>query len=116
MFDIKNLNIQLDGETIRRFKANFRDLYYGAPRWLRRIVILSLLVGIGYFVYTRVKMSYDVDEVLDQIETLEKKLNQTIYSDQYLYDISNVVQTVRILQEMNDDQTRCVIQFLDIME
>ena len=61
-------------------------------------------------------MSYDVEEVSDQIDALEMKLNQTIYSDQYIYDISNVVQTVRIFQEMNDDQTKCVLQFLDILD
>ena len=116
MFDIKTLNISLDGETVARLKSGIKDLYYGTPRWLRRIVILSIIVGIGYFVYSRVRMSYDVNEVLDQIELLNRKLHQTIYSDQYLYDISNVVQTVRILQEMNDDQTRCVLQFLDILD
>ena len=65
MFDIKTLNISLDGETVARLKASIRELFYGTPLWLRRILVFSLILGIGYFVYSRVKMSYDVEEVSD---------------------------------------------------
>ena len=70
----------------------------------------------SYFVYSRIKMSYAVEEVHTEIEDLKHKFAQTIYSEQYLYDISNVVITVRTLQEINDDQERCVLQFLEILE
>lgn len=70
----------------------------------------------SYFVYSRIKMSYEVEEVHTEIEDLKHKFAQTIYSEQYLYDISNVVMTVRTLQEINDDQERCVLQFLEILE
>ena len=103
MFDIKTLNISLDGETITRLKASIREMFYGTPLWLRRILVLSIIVGLGYFVYSRVKMSYDVEEVVTEITDLKQKFSQTIYSEQYLYDISNVVMTVRTLQELNDD-------------
>ena len=116
MFDIKTLNISLDGETITRLKASIREMFYGTPLWLRRILVLSIIVGLGYFVYSRIKMSYDVEEVVTEITDLKQKFSQTIYSEQYLYDISNVVMTVRTLQEINDDQERCVLQFLEILE
>lgn len=116
MLDIKTLNISLDAETITRLKAGLRELFYGTPLWLRRILVLSLVIGLGYFVYSRVKMSYDVEEVAVEIETLKEKFSQTIYSEQYVYDISNVIITIRTLQEINDDQERCVMQFLEILE
>lgn len=53
--------------------------------------------------YARLKMSYDVDNVYEQVDELDKRLNQTIYSDQYVYDISNLVMTLKTLQTTNDD-------------
>ena len=35
---------------------------------------------------------------------------------QYVYDISNLVMTLKTLQTTNDDQTMCVLQFLDILD
>ena len=61
-------------------------------------------------------MSYDVEDVYEQVDELNKRLNQTIYSEQYMYDISNLVMTLKTLQTTNDDQTRCVLQFLDILD
>ena len=66
--------------------------------------------------YARLKMSYDVDNVYEQVDELDKRLNHTIYSDQYVYDISNLVMTLKTLQTTDDDQTMCVLQFLDILD
>ena len=116
MLDNKTLNIQIDGEFFKRIRENFKNLYYGAPKWLRYILITTLVCGSIYFMYARLKMSYDVDDVYEQVDELDKRLNQTIYSEQYMYDISNLVMTLKTLQTTNDDQTRCVLQFLDFLD
>ena len=97
MLDIKTLNIQLDGQTVTRLKQSIKEMFFGIPLWLRTILIFSIIVGLSYFVYSRIKMSYEVEEVHAEIEDLKHKFAQTIYSEQYLYDISNVVMTVRTL-------------------
>lgn len=116
MLDIKTLNIQIDGDFFKRIREQLKNLYYGAPKWLRYILITTLVCGGLYFMYARLKMSYDVDNVYEQVDELDKRLNQTIYSDQYVYDISNLVMTLKTLQTTNDDQTMCVLQFLDILD
>ena len=65
MLDIKTLNIQIDGDFFKRIREQFKNLYYGAPKWLRYILIATLVCGSFYFMYARLKMSYDVDNVYE---------------------------------------------------
>lgn len=99
MLDIKNLVVKIPdgfGKKITSFGKKFFD---GMPVWLRNLLIVVVAFGGLYFVTQRIYMSYDMEDVRAEISELNEKCKTTVFYDRYVYDVSNVVISTKMLQK-----------------
>ena len=75
-----------------------KEMWFGMPKWLRYMLVTTVIVGALYFLYNRLTISYDVSGLHDEITILNERCEKTVFYDRYQYDIQNVVTSFKTLQ------------------
>lgn len=96
MFTIKN--IEITDAAVAKLVKCLTSFWFGVPSWLRSLLIVVIVGGASYFLYTRLSMSYDVEELQTEIAYLNEKCNTTVFYDRYIYDISNLIDATQNLE------------------
>lgn len=100
MLSIKNIDISdVAINTVLKVAHTF---WNSTPPWLRGLLILVILFGGGYFLYTRISMSYDVSNLEKEIATLNEKCATTVFYDRYVYDVVNLIYISKSLENEID--------------
>lgn len=116
MLDIKTIEFKLSDESIKRLTTMFKNLWFGMPRWLRNLLIVVVCMGATYFLYNRIIISYDMESLQKEVKELNDKCKSSVFYDKYSYDVSNVITSVKTIENQvdamyNDNQT-----LLDLFE
>lgn len=102
MLDIKNLDIKIDNEAFQKIMGFLKQTWDGIPGWLRNVLIVTVIAGGVYYLYNRISISYDIDDLTAEVNTLNKRYDTTVFYDRYVYDINNVLTSVKTLEmQMN---------------
>lgn len=98
--NLKDLN--LSDRTVNKLVDFLKDMWFGIPVWLRNLLVVVVVLGGGYFVYTRLVMSYDVETLVSEVAILHEKTSTSVIYDRYIYDISNLIQLTQNLENELD--------------
>lgn len=109
MFDIKNLEIKIPDGFGKNIRGLIKKFLYGIPSWLRHLLLIVVVGGGIYFMYLRISISYDVESVKNEVIELNEKCKTTVFYDRYMYDVSNVVISTKMLQK----QTQTLIENME---
>jgi hypothetical protein len=98
MLDVNKLTVNIPEGLSNKALEFAKEMWLGMPKWLRYMLIITVVGGAMYFVYNRLMISYDVTNLQDELNGLTSRYNQSVLYDRYQYDIQNVVTTVKTLQ------------------
>ena len=102
LINIQKLDFKLTDQQIASLKSFFLTHWFGVPRWLRVVVFGSVIIGGLYFLYNRLVTASNVDDIRHDLKELNEKANKNIVMDRYVFDVGNVVTSVRTLQQEID--------------
>ena len=114
MFDIKNLVIKIPDGLGKKFTGFMKKFIDGTPNWLRYLLIAVVFGGGAFFLTQRIHMSYDVEIVQKEISELNEKCKTTVFYDRYVYDVSNVVISTKMLQKQIKTMFESYERMIDI--
>lgn len=116
MLDIKTIEFKLSDETVQRLTTMFKNLWLGMPRWLRNLLIVVVCMGATYFLYNRVVISYDMESLQKEVKDLNDKCKSSVFYDKYSYDVSNVITSVKTMENQIDAMYNDNQALLDLFE
>lgn len=113
----KDLN--LSDRTVNKVVDFLKDMWFGIPVWLRNLLVVIVAMGGGYFIYTRLTMSYDIDTLITEVSALNEKTSVSVIYDRYIYDISNLIQLnqnleneVDLMYYYHEENMKILIEFM----
>ena len=98
MLDVNKLTVNIPEGLSNKALEFAKEMWLGMPKWLRYLLVITVVFGAMYFVYNRLMISYDVTNLQDELNGLTSRYNQSVLYDRYQYDIQNIVTTVKTLQ------------------
>lgn len=99
-FNLKDLNFS--EKSVKWVLTWFKDFWFTVPAWLRNLLLFVVIGGGGYFLYTRVSMSYDMDTLVSEVALLHEKCSTSVIYDRYIYDVSNLIQITQTMENEMD--------------
>ena len=108
-------NIKLEhgfiAESLRLIKE-----FFNQPIWLIILLVISITMGLSYYLYTR-------NEYIQTIETLQTEINQltlivynNVNKDEYKKTLFNLITELTLLKHAQDLDYNIDVQQLDVIE
>ena len=116
MLDIKTIEFKLSDESVQRLTTMFKNLWFGMPSWLRNLLIVVVCMGATYFLYNRIIISYDMESLQKEVKELNDKCKSSVFYDKYSYDVSNVITSVKTIENEVDAMYNDNQALLDLFE
>ena len=120
MLDIKNVDIKIDNEVFQKIISFLKQTWLGIPRWLRNVLIVTVFMGGMYYLYNRIVISYDIEDLQTEVSTLNTRYGTTVFYDRYVYDINNVLTSVKTIEHQLDvifnEQIECMGAFAEFVK
>ena len=102
MLDIKNVDIKIDSEATKTLGNFIKKTWTGIPKWLRTLFVVTVACGALYFLYNRISISYDIELLENEVKELDERFGVAVFYDRYVYDINNVITTVKTFEKQLD--------------
>lgn len=86
---------------------------------MRNVLIVTVIAGGIYYLYNRIVISYDIEDLTTEVNTLNSRYDTTVFYDRYVYDINNMLTSVKTLEmQMNvifNEQMSCMDAFSEFV-
>lgn len=119
MLDIKIGDVKIDKEVFQKIIGFLKKMWLGIPRWLRNVLIVTVIAGGMYYLYNRIVISYNIEDLHTEVSTLNERYETTVFYDRYVYDINNVLTSVKTLEKQMDvifnEQMSCMDAFTEFV-
>lgn len=102
MLDFKTFEVKLGDQSTGKILTFLNYIWIGIPKWLRNLMLVTVMAGGMYYLYNRISLSYDVDEIQADVNELNERIGSTVFKERYQYDIQNVIQTVKTIEAQMD--------------
>ena len=97
MLDINKVEVKVSDETVQKATNWFKAIWYGAPKWLRVLLCVTLFIGGAYFLYNRFETADQVDELHEELKRINQRYQGVVFVDSYAYDVGNFVVVARAI-------------------
>ena len=99
MLDLNKVEINVSDQTVQSVTGYIKNIWYGAPGWLRALLCVSVICGALYFLYNRIDTASRVDELRAEIQKLNQSCEKAVFLDRYAYDISNFINVAKAMDQ-----------------
>ena len=116
MLDVNKLTVNIPEGLSNKALEFAKEMWLGMPKWLRYLLIITVVGGALYFLYNRLSLSYDVTNLEEELANLNSHYQESVLYDRYQYDIQNVVTTVKTLQIQFTTLCEFQTELIDILD
>jgi hypothetical protein len=83
MLDINKVEVKVSDETVQNATNWLKAIWYGAPKWLRVLLCVTLFIGGAYFLYNRFETADQVDELHEELKRINERCQGVVFVDSY---------------------------------
>ena len=116
MLNVNKLTVNIPEGLSNKALEFAKEMWLGMPKWLRYLLIITVVGGALYFLYNRLSLSYDVTNLEEELANLNSHYQESVLYDRYQYDIQNVVTTVKTLQIQFNTLCDFQTELIDILD
>lgn len=68
------------------------------PAWLRTVLVITIISGLGYLLYCKVSDGLEINELKEEVKELNERCSSTVFYDSYLMDVSNYARMIECIE------------------